>query len=340
MGYFGDLRNGLPAASIIAGAKRGLRPVIGGGDVQSDDNESGVNVYRNPDTLVYTDMGPAVITDAGPEGEEDYTDARYWVKWQQPDESDDPEGAVKLTDNPGMWDAEIQTATNMCEVRPTDPNAPESAEGVGTHLLDVGEQVHIFMTQDAGGTDILVFFRPIDSIEINLTGNLSGNGTYSADRWRRPTTDYDGTTDPTNSTLGSADPNAVVIAVNASEIGITPAGHKIDVGSDPTLYTAYLERVNADGSIVVSFNSDGSCTGTSSTTLSGSGSTASTSSWTLSPTSSNVIVTFASRPPYWDGTANALYGFVRDAHFECGMVVSISAETRNTIDSAEDCATP
>lgn len=146
-----------------------------------------------------------------------------------------------------------------------------------------------------------------------------------------------GATSTTADDIGTEDRSAV--GINLSEIGSD--AWAVDVGADPVPhFVAMLRSVNQDGTVVVIFRDTGDCTGTGSATLSGSGAEASTTSWMFSPTSSNVIVTFASRPPYWDGTANALYGFVRDAHFECGMVVSISAETRNTIDSAEDCATP
>lgn len=78
----------------------------------------------------------------------------------------------------------------------------------------------------------------------------------------------------------------------------------------------------------------------SATTLDGTGggTTADTTTWSRSSDGTPVTEVYASRPPVWDGTAKILYGFYRTRTIDaCGLTISISAETRVTIDTLTSC---
>lgn len=341
-GFWSTLKNsGMTATQIVRGSKRGLRPVTSGADIVSGDDDLGLTITRDVDNPTLTAVGFGIIIDH-PETESpgndppNFTDPRYWVQWMQASAGIPSEDPIYLVENGAFFSPSVVIATNVCETWDGEQVGNEFGEAVGCHLLTPGERVYIFTVADANGFSRFVFFRPIDVINIKLTGNLSGNGTYSAQQWKRPTTDFDGTTDPNGATIGTANTDAVIIAVNTSEFGITPAGHKIDTAGDDVFFMAYIERVNADGSVEVSFQSNGSCTGTASTTLSGSGAEASTTSWMLSSTSSRVTVAWQTRE-FWDSSSDILYGFQRSESHECGLMVSVSVETRYTVDPAQNC---
>jgi predicted secreted hydrolase len=70
----------------------------------------------------------------------------------------------------------------------------------------------------------------------------------------------------------------------------------------------------------------------------GTGTTADTTSWSRASDSVGVVLKVCSRP-VWDSTNGVFYAMEREITIDsCGLMISISAETRVNVDTAEDCA--
>lgn len=179
MGLLSDLKSaGISGPDALKGIVRGMRPVTGYGDVGISDDDSGLSVGRAPKTPELRYVGIGRLIDSGPNGEDDFTDARYWFEWVAAEDGSPQDNLTLLRAQLGNGKKEV--ATNVGEL-------PANATGNGTHMLSVGAFVAIYAVY-GNGPDRLVFERGIErwvACNVEQTGGANGTQTTA------PTYTYD-----------------------------------------------------------------------------------------------------------------------------------------------------
>jgi hypothetical protein len=197
MGILGDLKNQRLTAAEIAQVRQ--FPLSGSGGLSVTGGGAGTSIgYTDPPRRV-TEFRVAKVVNAGPDGEDDWTDERYWLSFQaaetagatvDPDDPDADPSNEFLT----FYDAtnehpddQTVTATNLAEW------AYNGGAG-GTHTLatDGTAVVLAFLWHDDNGTERWVFNRAVAvGVLVKITANQTGGGKYDG-------TVYGGTMTSTN----------------------------------------------------------------------------------------------------------------------------------------------
>jgi hypothetical protein len=128
----------------------------------------------DPQGQVWTFSFLALIWDAGPNGEGDYSDSRYWVKPQLAASADYTD-EIALDDDGGLLPETIVTATNLAE-------ANKGFAGK-KHLLAKNSLVRAFFDADPDGLAHYSFeCNPARTVCVTLTqtGGSDGTGTAPA----------------------------------------------------------------------------------------------------------------------------------------------------------------
>lgn len=188
--------SGIDGSRALRGIVRGNRQATGFGDIGVNDEDSGLSVGRNPLGSPFNCFGLATVVSQGTDEQDDFTDARYWLKWGVPDAGG---YYTKLTLGASTeYDPQIFPATNIAEL-PTD------GSGGGTHTVPIGTVVYVFAFEGTGSERFL------------FSSNLAGTpnvvvrfDTIISSQWGK----YNGT-------IFSGPPDAVTGAALAMPEGLT-----------------------------------------------------------------------------------------------------------------------
>jgi len=204
-----------------------------------------------------------LLTDAGPNDEDNFTDERYWVKIQRAEPN--------TADTSGEIDAVVELADQKILVG-TEFNVPASIIVCATNLAEARTHSHALRDGDDTGLAVIVWAM-VDSDEesprcrwvfnltnvwgeivtVKVTGNASGGGKYTG-RILLPTeSDVSASGDMGDSELGilPAADNALVL--NLQERALST--HALTTGShDVNHFIGRVERINSDGTYVVHIN--------------------------------------------------------------------------------------
>ncbi|HEX4125663.1 MAG TPA: hypothetical protein VHY37_13120 [Tepidisphaeraceae bacterium] len=254
----------------------------------------------------------------------DYTDARYFVDRATVTLASGEIAAV-TEQTPGI--SQCITATNLAEA------------AAGTHLLAKGTVVQVFALIVRGVPDQKVYVfncMPATSVVVKITGNSGGAGEYSGRILSGVSTATASSplVMPAGLTVPAAD-DALVL--NSEEDSLS--GYRLAVASYATGVIVGQTSDSPPRQIVVVRGALGA---TASPTTIGSTSdtseSADTGSWSRSSSATPVNVYCVSRVVYNAAGDQTLYQFLRQISFDArGQLVSISAETRATVDATESC---
>jgi len=170
-----------------------------------------------------------------------------------------------------------------------------------------------------------------------ITNPATGGGIYAA---RRVRVNDAGTFDPGDpaapADLLEDDGEDSMILINTAEAGAST--HLIDDGE----YVGVIRTGVSIGLLEIGIIIGAPAGSTASPTVIGSSSegseTAATDSWSRATNGTPVDVWMQSRTVYDHASGEILYGFARKlSHDSTGLLIAVSAETRYTIDSPEDC---
>ncbi len=260
----------------------------------------------------------------------DYTDARYYIDRAipQPDEDDDdstnPLPAQKDT-LPGV--SQCLTAINLAELP------------FGTHLLPTGTIVQVFVLYDRAvpaGKWYVFNQSPAEAVVVKVTDPASGSGQYNGRILSGASNESTFTNlgMPGGMTVPSSD-NALVL--NVEEDGQT--GHRLQSGSYATGDVVGTTSESTPRAIVAIRGGVG-CTA-SPTTIGGTSlgsESADTATWSRTTNATPLNIYLISRVVYNAAGDKTLYSFVRQLSFDArGLLLSVSAETRITVDVTESC---
>lgn len=167
----------------------------------------------------------ARVTTAGPNGEANYSDSRYWVKFALIDtegSTSQPNTAIldirdrsRSLASPTPSDAspDVVTATNLAEAA--------YSNNAGAHALSDGQPVWVFPVYDSADvqTKRWVFsVQPEYTRLVQVTGSASGGGKYTGSLLARPASDI-----PAAGNLSAAEVTSGTIEtiriVNTREVG-------------------------------------------------------------------------------------------------------------------------
>jgi hypothetical protein len=212
-----------------------------------------VRVTQSPNGTVVAVGAPArtvpfigVVVDAGPDGEADYTDERYWVRRSRIDGTDasvpiptpaDP--TTPLTTS--YWDDDngdpvIVTATNL-----TENSLDKETSGIpryekGPHAVPLGRRVVVWSDIDTANPNNTRYFfvcAPFNVVLVKIVSETAGAGKYNGVILYAPTTDYSPYTDAVLADVGVDGVDCWVI--NTAELGQT--GHALtDDGANRSVY--------------------------------------------------------------------------------------------------------
>ena len=169
----------------------------------------------------------AMVASAPPSGEDDYTDARYWLRRATPDpaiDSDDNAQFQKdVTRNTGLISDYI-TATNLSEL-PPQKNDHTANDGLGSHSLPPFTIVQVFAFQDGKNPLKNNYYFAVGgtSLVIKISSTAPGAGWYIANIWTPPTAASDPTANLIESATGII--GAVCFVANTWEVGLS--GHML-----------------------------------------------------------------------------------------------------------------
>ena len=125
-------------------------PFTGAGRIQVQGGRGGTSIGFNGPPLQITDIRLAVLTDEGPNGdEENFEDARYWTQAARPDGTRQDEGISILPDKATYPDDWWVPASNLAEWLPDG----------GTHLLPTDGTTLVLLVRlvDSKGNERFVF---------------------------------------------------------------------------------------------------------------------------------------------------------------------------------------
>ena len=219
------------------------------------------------------------------------------------------------------------TATNLAEL------------AGGTHLLAAGMVVQVFVlyTRESPGAKVYVFNQPpMQAVVVLISAAATGAGEYSG-KIVGGAADASGATDlamPAGMSVPASD-NALVL--NVEEDG--ESGHRLRNGSYVVGVVRGTTTDSPPRAIVIVRGGIGR---TDSPATLGSTSDASESAesttWSKATDGTPLNVYVVSRVVYNPAGDQALYSFVRMLSFDArGLLVSVGAETRVTVDATESC---
>lgn len=257
----------------------------------------------------------------------DYTDARYYVDRAIPQSASASSAALTTQRDllPGV--RQCLTAINLAELP------------FGTHLLSAGTVVQMFVLYDRAtppGKWYVFNQSPAAAVVVKVTGSASGSGQYNgrilSGSSNEPASANLGM--PAGMTIPGGD-NALVL--NVEEDG--QSGHRLQSGTYATGAVVGTTSESTPRAIVAIRGGVGA---TASPTTIGSTSlgseSADTATWSRASNSTPVNVYLISRVVYNAAGDKTLYSFVRQLSFDSrGLLLSVGAETRITVDVTEAC---
>lgn len=262
------------------------------------------------------------IVTKGPNGEDDYTDERYWCQRLFIKSEDDPVNNID-TGNETTFEPNVYTVTNLAEAQ------------AGSHNLLVGKPYRIVKVDgwnDDSGQSRWVMDIEIPGVPVKITGNDTGDAQYNGRILGGTTTAAPGSafTSPAGMTVPGSDD---ALICNLDESGLT--GHRLKTNT--FLIGEVVGQTTETPPRSIVFVHGGVGATASPVTLSGSGTTADTSTWGRDSDAVGLVTTDVSRV-LWDSTGDVLYAFTRTKTFDArGMLISVSAETRVTVDTPVAC---
>jgi hypothetical protein len=286
--------------------------------LSSELEAAGAGGRRVASAPAFTDHFPAIVraTPCASDAVGDYSDARYYLDRAVPGVDADQGAAlvVGVDRVPGV--GECLTATNLAEL----PG--------NSHLVPAGTVVHAFSMPTRGGGKVYFFnFAPAQGAVVQITGIASGGGKYTGRI-------VSGVSNAGASGMLampeglSAGMSALIL--NEEEDGQT--GHRL---STSCYAIGQVTGIAAGQAIVIIRGALG--TTSSPTSISGSGVTADSGTWSRASNGTPVNVTLQTRT-VWDSSAGVLYAYQRTMSFDArGLLVSVSAETQVTVDTAIAC---
>lgn len=315
---------GLTGPEALKGIVRGLRPVTGYGDIDVSDADEGLNVGRGENVISVKNAGLARIVAAGPSGQADWTDERYWLAWQLAKESG-PASRLSLA-MAAVYDPAIVTGSNIDEM--TDDGS------AGTHILPVGTKVWVWIVEGAGGNAHYVFSRSLNpSVVVRVDANATGGGKY-AGKILKPTSDAEATGDlamPEGMAVGDD-----CLILHLPEDGLPTHWIKLNT----TATGVVIGRTDEETPKWIVAIPNGTYRTASPLALVGSGATSSDEdgrSWardaaTAGDAYGDGPVTLTRERTEWDATTGELVKFVHEESYDAGgNLFSVSAETRVVI---------
>lgn len=217
-------------------------------------SSSGGNGKRLP---AFRESFLAMVASAPPSGEDDYTDARYWLRRAIPDPTIDSNKNAQfqkdVTRNTGLI-SDYVTATNLSEL-PAQQNDHTAASSHGTHTLAAFTIVQVFAFADGQNPlkKTYVFATGAGSdagciVQITgttLNGLSTGKGKYAGTAYgfQSPTT-FSVTSDASNSELVQT--ASAVLVINIAEVNGT-AHYLTDVSSDQIFFLGRIIGTTTTG---------------------------------------------------------------------------------------------
>jgi hypothetical protein len=263
---------------------------------------------------------------ATPSGQSAVTGARYWVQEQ----------LIVGADYGAALTLEEDTSKEALEgEEPNEHVATNIAElTANTHLLHVGSYVYVTEWTDWGTPNQRhhLFSRPVRSFWASITGNSSIDTTHWKYAWAEQSRTETGFQNRTGGKTGSTSTD---FGINAAE-AVGTAFAAVPTG------TVVLMTVDSqeDGTIRYTFSAEASCdseavdhnVGTTAETEA-----AQTDDYDSEADGPHVAVTQMTRMAYDHAGSELLFAYYRTFTYRCGKLYSVSAETRVTIDTPEDC---
>ncbi|HEX4795511.1 MAG TPA: hypothetical protein VH370_17095 [Humisphaera sp.] len=257
----------------------------------------------------------------------DYTDARYYIDRAIVGASAQPGDLLSATSDTFPGVKQCLTATNLAELADN------------SHSLSPGTIVQVFSIYARGGgnSKLHVFSQPSRSlgVVVRIDSNAAGAGEYNG-------AILTGSSDAAAGSdlvmpAGMDDGAADALILNAEEDSET--GHRLASGTYAVGVTRGMIDESPARKIVVIRGGVGRMD--SPTTLgdtSEGSETADTSNWSRASTATPLNLYVVSRMVYNESGDQTLYQFVRQLSLDArGLLVSVSGETRVTIDVTEPC---
>jgi hypothetical protein len=258
-------------------------------------------------------------------GGADYSDARYFVDRAAAQAPGNYPLSARIDMLPGL--RQMVTATNLAEL----PG--------GTHLLAAGTLVQVFVlyARESPGAKVYVFNQPpAQTVVVQISAAAAGAGEYSG-KVIGGAAMASGATDlsmPAGMVIPASD-NALIL--NVEEDG--EPGHRLKNGSYALGVVRGMTADSPPRAIVVVSGGIGRTD--SPTTLgrtSDASESAESTTWAKATDGSPVNLYVVSRVVYNPAGDQALYSFLRMMSFDArGVLVSVGAETRVTVDATEAC---
>lgn len=256
---------------------------------------------------------------------DDYSDARYYVDRAVAKGSSIDELSTEAEDIPGLQ--QCLTAVNLAELAD------------GSHRLPEGTLVQVFalFPRAAPGRKIFVFHHPpAEAVVVKIIAAVAGAGQYDG-RILGGAASASAATNlvmPSGLTVPSTN-DALVL--NLEEDGVS--GHRL---APNTYAIGAIEGSTTESpprKIVLIRGGVGSAASATTIGAAAEGSeTADTASWTRAGNATPLNLFVVSRVVYNATGDKTLYQFFRQLSFDArGLLLSVSAETRVTVDTTESC---